>query len=224
MYPELPVLYSFRRCPYAMRARMVISYSCTTVELREVALRDMPATLMACSPKGTVPVLVLPDDRVLEESRDIIDWALTLHDPEQWLPADNRMRAEANSLIDVNDFSFKEQLDRYKYAERYPEHPADYYRTAGEAFLSQLEQQLTRHAFLLCERITVADISIFPFIRQFAHVDKAWFDAAPYPGLQRWLQGHLASSLFTGVMEKYPQWQEGDETRLFPGDGRGHQH
>jgi len=203
---------------------MAISYSRTTVELREVVLRDMPAILMACSPKGTVPVLVLPDDRVLEESRDIIDWALTLHDPEQWLPADKGMLAEANSLIDANDFSFKEQLDRYKYAERHPEHPAKYYRAAGENFLRRLEEQLAQHAFLLCEHITVADVSIFPFIRQFAHVDKAWFDSAPYPGLQRWLKEQLESTLFLGVMEKYPPWQEGDRMRLFPAAGQEYRH
>ncbi|NOR40894.1 MAG: glutathione S-transferase [Gammaproteobacteria bacterium] len=220
MHSSLPVLYSFRRCPYAMRARMAISVSRTTVELREVVLREMPASLMVCSPKGTVPVLMLPDGRVLEASRDIIDWALALHDPEQWLPDDSEKLAVTNSLIDENDFSFKEQLDRYKYAERYPEHPTEYYRAAGENFLGKLEQRLAQHAFLLCEHITVADISIFPFIRQFAHVDKAWFDGAPYPGLQRWLQGHMGSGLFAGVMGKYPQWQEGDEMTLFPDDGQ----
>ena len=220
MHPDFPVLYSFRRCPYAMRARMAISVSRTRVELREVILRDMPASLLACSPKATVPVLVLPDGRVLEESRDIIDWTLALHDPEQWLPDDSDRLAVTNSLIDENDFSFKEQLDRYKYAERYPEHPVEYYRTAGESFLGRLEQRLAQHAFLLCERITIADISIFPFIRQFAHVDKAWFESAPYPGLQRWLRVHMGSERFLGVMGKYPQWQAGDEATLFPDDGQ----
>ncbi len=220
MHPDFPVLYSFRRCPYAMRARMAISVSRTRVELREVILRDMPASLLACSPKATVPVLVLPDGRVLEESRDIIDWALALHDPEQWLPDDSDRFAVTNSLIDENDFSFKEQLDRYKYAERYPEHPAEYYRAEGENFLAKLEQRLARHTFLLCGRITVADISIFPFIRQFAHVDKAWFEGAPYPGLQRWLRSHMKSERFLGVMGKYPPWQTGDEATLFPDDGQ----
>ena len=213
----LPVLYSFRRCPYAMRARMAISYSGIAVELREVILRDMPASLLDCSPKGTVPVLVLPDEKVLEESRDIIDWALAVNDPDRWQPdAGDAICLEIDRLVGENDVFFKQSLDCYKYAERYPEHPADYYRAQGELFLRKLEQQLEQHAWLCGERIGVADISIFPFVRQFAHVDKAWFDGARYPRLQAWLHYFLQSTLFSGVMAKYPQWREGDEVTLFP--------
>ena len=219
MQGALPVLYSFRRCPYAMRVRMAISYSEVTVEFREVILRDMPASLLACSPKGTVPVLVLPDGKVLEESRDIIDWVLAVNDPEMWQPdPGDIVHGEIRRLVDENDAFFKQSLDCYKYAERYPEHPADYYRSQGELFLGKLEKKLEQHACLCGERMSVADISIFPFVRQFAHVDKVWFDGATYPRLQAWLHYFLQSTLFAGVMEKYPQWQNGDAVTLFPAD------
>ena len=213
----LPVLYSFRRCPYAMRARMALACSRITVELREVVLREMPAAMLACSPKATVPVLVLADGRVLEESRDIIGWALSENDPEDWMPAaESEAYSTAMCLIDENDGSFKEQLDRYKYALRYPEHPAGYYRAQGGAFLKRLDDRLGRHPWLLGDRMTVADVAIFPFVRQFAHVDKPWFDRAPWPWLQQWLDRQLQSELFTSVMKKYPQWRECDVPIRFP--------
>jgi glutathione S-transferase len=217
MHGELPVLYSFRRCPYAMRARMALVYSGIRVELREVLLRDMPPAMLACSPKGTVPVLLLPNGRVLEESRDIIAWALASSDPDGWLPAvEGGAQNAASRLIDENDQAFKQQLDHYKYAERYPEHPASVYRAAGEGFLQQLEQRLERQAWLTGERMGVADVAIFPFIRQFAFVDKPWFDSTPYPRLQQWLDFFLESALFLSVMKKYPQWQGGDTITIFP--------
>jgi len=216
---DLPVLYSFRRCPYAMRARMAISYSAIAVELREVELRDMPTSLLACSPKATVPVLVLPGGAVLEESRDIIDWALAINDPDDWLPRPGEMPGEQIwQLVDTSDTSFKQQLDHYKYAERYPEHSADYYRTQGEVFLAQLEQRLQKNDWLCGDRMTVADVSIFPFVRQFANVDKAWFDETAYLRLQAWLDSLLYSALFTRVMDKYPPWHEGDTPVMFPPD------
>lgn len=198
---------------------MAISYSGLTVELREVVLRQLPATLLACSPKGTVPVLVLPDGQVLEESRDIIDRVLADNDPQQWQPGpDDGLSAEIKCLVDENDAFFKEALDHYKYAERFPQRPAAYYRSQGEGFLWQLEQRLEQHAWLCGERMSVADISIFPFVRQFAFVDKDWFESAAYPRLQRWLNNFLQSGLFQGVMQKYPQWREGDTLTLFPGE------
>jgi glutathione S-transferase len=217
VHTGLPVLYSFRRCPYAMRARMAVSYSGIAVELREVVLRDMPASLLACSPKGTVPVLVLPDGAVLEESRDIIDWALASNDPDTWQPdPGDAVCGEVKSLVDACDTSFKQYLDCYKYAERYPEHPAGYCRSQGEVFLGQLEQRLQQHDWLCGESMGVADISIFPFIRQFANVDKAWFDETVYSRLRAWLDNLLRSDLFTGVMDKYPQWQTGHAPMVFP--------
>ncbi len=217
MADGLPVLYSFRRCPYAIRARMTLCYSGVQVELREVLLRDMPRELPACSPKATVPVLVLPDATVLEESRDIMEWALAQHDPDHWQPQPGSPEAAAaRDLIAANDLEFKPQLDRYKYAERYPQHPPAWYRSQGEYFLDDLELRLTRHAWLLGERMSIADVAIFPFIRQFALVDRGWFDAAPRVNLRHWLDGLLQAELFTAVMAKYPQWRRGDPVSLFP--------
>lgn len=220
MQAGLPVLYSFRRCPYAMRARMAIRSCGLTVELREVILQEMPAALLACSPKGTVPVVVLPGGGVIEESRDIMDWALSQSDPEGWLPEAGAVQAEVSALLDENDNVFKADLDHYKYAVRYPEHPAEYYRAQGERFLIKLETRLARHPYLTGEQVGLADVGIFPFARQFAFVDKAWFDAAPYPRLQQWLERLLVAEFFTAVMQKYPQWVEGDDPVIFPPDSQ----
>jgi glutathione S-transferase len=217
MQPAYPVLYSFRRCPYAIRARMTLLCSGIRVELREVVLRDMPVSLLECSPKATVPVLKLPDGCVIDESRDIMEWALAENDPQQWLASnDEGSRDAADRLIDENDDSFKRHLDRYKYADRHPQQPASVYRSEGERFLQRLERRLQQRHWLLGERIGVADVAIFPFVRQFALVDKPWFDDAPYPRLRAWLNDFLESALFLRVMKKYPQWQEGDAITLFP--------
>jgi len=213
---ELPVLYSFRRCPYAIRARMAIGYSGLTVELREVLLREMPMTLLQCSPKGTVPVLVLPDGRVLEESLDIVGWALAQHDPDHWRPVTAVQQADLLALLDENDNRFKQALDRYKYAGRHPEHPAGYYRAECERFLDTLEQRLARHDWLCGDGMGIADIAIFPFVRQFAQVDTVWFMQSPYPRLRDRLDRLIRSALFAGVMRKYPQWHAGDTVTVFP--------
>lgn len=221
MLADLPILYSFRRCPYAMRARMAICYSGIAVELREVVLRDMPASLLDCSPKGTVPVLLLPGGAVLEESRDIIDWALAINDPDGWLPGPGDASADQiRQLVDDCDADFKQQLDYYKYAQRYPQRSADYYRSQGEIFLARLEQCLEKSDWLCGDHMTVADISIFPFVRQFAGVDKAWFDETPYLQLQAWLDSLLCSPLFSRVMDKYSPWREGDTAVVFPHPGQ----
>ncbi len=217
MQADFPVLYSFRRCPYAIRARMALACSGIRVELREVVLREMPAALLACSAKATVPVLLLPDGRVIDESRDIMVWSLAENDPQQWLPGAGEGVLEAlNQLIRANDHSFKQHLDRYKYADRHPQHPAGVYRAEAEGFLQQLECNLRQHGWLLGERMGLADVAIFPFVRQFALVDKAWFDRTPYPRLHAWLNHFLESALFLQVMEKYPQWRDGDTLTLFP--------
>lgn len=217
MTGELPILYSFRRCPFAIRARMTLRYSGVQVELREVVLRDMPPELLACSPKATVPVLVLPDGSVLEESRDIMAWALAQHDPDHWQPQPGSpAAAAAQDLITVNDLEFKPQLDCYKYAERYPQHPQAWYRSQGERFLDDLDQRLTHHAWLLGDHLGIADVAIFPFIRQFALVDRAWFDTGNRLNLRHWLDGLLQAELFTAVMHKYPPWRSGAPVTLFP--------
>jgi len=214
---RLPTLYSFRRCPYAIRARMAIKYSGIRVALREVMLSRKPESMLAISPKGTVPVLVLPDGQVIDESRDIIFWALAMNDPDQWFPSNNEdAKNVVDQLLDENDFSFKTYLDKYKYHERYPEHSMELYRTKGEAFLEQLEGRLLSTQYLLSDRISVADIAIFPFVRQFAHINKNWFYQTSYINLQAWLDRFLQSHLFSEIMHKYPPWEEGMHATEFP--------
>jgi glutathione S-transferase len=195
----LALLYSYRRCPYAMRARMALSYAGIAYQLHDISLKDKPAGLLAVSPKGTVPVLVLPDGRVLEQSLDIMHWALQQHDPSRWLDID---RDNSQALISENDGAFKQALDKYKYASRFPEQSAASYRSQAEVFLCKLEQALQERPFLSGAHLSLTDVAIFPFIRQFAAVDANWFAQAAYPKLQAWLQARLESSLFLGVMAK----------------------
>jgi glutathione S-transferase len=212
----LPILYSFRRCLYAIRTRMVLAYCQQQVELREVVLKNKPDCMLSYSPKGTVPVLVINNSTVLEESLDIIFWALERSDSDLWWLGLNKANKQTiQSLIEKNDGEFKAALDRYKYADRYPEQSATNYRQQAEKFLVILEQRLSEHTFLLGNKITLADVSLFPFIRQFAFVDKNWFDQSDYKNLQAWLEHHLSSDLFSQVMEKYSPWQLGDAPRYF---------
>lgn len=212
----LPVLYSFRRCPFALRARMAVCYSGIRVELREVLLRDLPEELLACSPKGTVPVMVLPDGRVLEESLDIMLWALARHDPDGWWPGDAILQATMLDWIGRNDTLFKPDLDRYKYAVRYPEHPPSHYRAQGEHFLLGLERQLQLTPWLCLAQPGLADHALFPFVRQFAQVDAGWFAAAPYPRVRAWLARLTGSQWFAVAMRKYPRWVPGNASAYFP--------
>lgn len=211
------ILYSFRRCPYAMRARMAIRYSDCRVELREVDLKHKPDALLAISTKATVPVLQCADGKVIDESLDIMHWALAQSDPHNWLHAQLQTdkTAEMAALIETNDTRFKQQLDHYKYADRYPEHSQLEYRQQGETFLQQLEQRLQQHNYLISDQISLADVAVFPFIRQFAHVDIHWFDQAAYPGLRRWLYQWMDSALFQSVMQKNPPWQKHDRPLIF---------
>lgn len=212
-----PILYSFRRCPYAMRARLAIAISAVNVELREVVLRNKPQQLIDISPKATVPVLVTSDNKVIDESLDIMTWALQQHDPKGWYDSlSEDQHQQSQQLISQNDGDFKHWLDRYKYADRYPEYSQDYYRQQGEIFLATLEQKLKQHGNLVDERLTYADMAILPFIRQFAFADKDWFDQSPYPLVQSWLALFIESPLFISIMNKYPAWQAGDITTTFP--------
>ena len=190
------VLYSFRRCPYAMRARMALRYSGVPVSIVEVSLKAKPAEMLALSPKGTVPVLICADGRVIEQSLEIMHWALARHDPDNWLGPDSA------ALIEENDQVFKVNLDRYKYAIRYPEQPMEHYRAQGAAFLQRLEMMLEQTPYLAGDTLSLADIALAPFVRQFAHVDRDWFEQAPYPRLNAWLERFLASELFISVMAK----------------------
>jgi len=212
---NLPILYSFRRCPYAMRARMAISYSQITVELREVILKDKPLQLLEISPKATVPVLQLSNGQVIEESLDIMYWALKINDPQTINLSDSEI-FQQNELILDNDYKFKKYLDHYKYADRFPEHDQLFYRKKGEYFLEKLDDILKHQAFLMGKQLSVIDFSIFPFIRQFVHVDKAWFDQSEFNHLRKWLNYFLTSDIFNSVMHKFNQWNPNNEKLLFP--------
>lgn len=199
-----PVLYSFRRCPYAIRARLALAVSGCEVDLVEVALKAKPPALLQASPKGTVPVLVLADGRVLEQSLDIMDWALRGHDPQQWLCPAQGSPQEMLALTALNDGPFKHHLDRYKYPTRYPGADAAAHRAATADILAGWQQRLSVTAWLMGERVCLADMAIAPFVRQFAATDAAWFDAQPWPALQAWLRRITDSTLFAQVMAKPP--------------------
>jgi len=202
---QRPILYSFRRCPYAMRGRMALKTSGVAYEHREILLRDKPDAMLAASPKGTVPVIVLADGEVIEESLDVMRWALAQNDPESWLAPGDAMF----DLIAENDGPFKHHLDRYKYSNRYEDAVAAEHREAGLDYLKKLNDRLAGQAQLFGDEVSLADIAIFPFVRQFANTDRAWFDTQDLPRLQAWLAAHLASPCFADIMEKHEVWVDG---------------
>jgi len=199
----LPRLYSFRRCPYAIRARMALASARVAVQVCEVALRDKPPDMLAISPKGTVPVLQLADGRVLEESIAIMFWALGQSDPQSWLrdaPADASL---AQEWVNRCDTQFKPLLDRYKYATRHPEQTqAEHRQQALDAFVLALNARLRDHGHLLGEAPCWADAAVFPFVRQFAMVEPSWFAQAALPDLRRWLGAWVDGDLFHRVMAR----------------------
>ena len=210
-----PILYSFRRCPYAIRARMALAYAGITYELREVSLKNKPQAMLDISPKGTTPVMQVFERSgdseysfvVLEESLDIMNWAVQQNDPLNWRTLSDKSLAIAEHLINTNDREFKQALDRYKYPNRFPERSPEFYRQQAEEFLQVLELQLQQYtSFLICDRQTLVDVAIFPFVRQLAYVDIDWFISSPYPHLQQWLKWHETSALFELVMQKSPVW------------------
>ena len=194
-----PILYSFRRCPYAMRARLALAISGVPYELREVHLARKPAAMLAASPKGTVPVLVLSDGTVIDESLAIMHWALARNDPEGWLERDDA------DLVAINDGQFKDDLDRYKYPERYGS-DALAHRERGLEFLIEIDHRLIGAGQLCGSKPGLTDAAIMLFVRQFAAVDSAWFATQPIPHLKAWLAGHLGSALFQAIMVRVPPW------------------
>ena len=204
MSPHLPILYTFRRCPYAMRARMAIKIAGIHVEQIEVSLKNKPKELLKYSPKATVPVLVTTDGEVIEQSRDIMLWALQKADPCDWLLQEDKLKQQQMmQLVDKYDFEFKPILDRYKYFDRHTEFSQQDYRCQAEIFLNALDTRLSKHACLIDERMRFADIAIFPFIRQFAAVDNEWFTQSHYKNLQRWLDTCVSTEVFASIMEKH---------------------
>lgn len=215
---SLPVLYSFRRCPYAMRARMALAVSRHVCELREVVLAHKPAELLQASPKGTVPVLVLADGTVMDQSLDIMLWALQAHDPEHWLPHTEAAWERTRIWIAHNDGPFKQALDRYKYPHRYALPHGLEHRTAGAVFLQSLDAVLSTQMYLAGPQFGLADAALAPFVRQFAHTDALWFAQQAWPALQTWLARFEQSHTYLRTMDKTPAWAAGQSALLFPPD------
>ena len=209
MMGSLPLLYSFQRCPYAIRARLALLSSKTTCIIREVKLSAKPIELLAASPKATVPVLVLADDSVIEQSLDIMRWSLTRHDPAGWL------EDQDDHLIEANDGPFKHHLDRAKYPDRYGS-DADTHRAACLDMLRPLEERLATTPHLCGKAMSLTDAAILPFVRQFASIDRRWFDAQPLPYVRHWLDRLIASHLFETAMIRLSPWRTGDPDIRFP--------
>jgi len=204
------ILYSFRRCPYAMRARMGLKVSELKFEHREILLRDKPAHMLEVSPKGTVPVFITESGQIIDESLELLLFALKQNDPLGWLDCD---RETVDQLIANNDGPFKHHLDRYKYASRYDAEAKRgdvdlSHRHQAETYIAAYESRLAANAFLLGDRQSLADIAIFPFLRQFANTDRNWWENAPYPHVRTWLGKHVNSDLFLSIMHKYPLWSQ----------------
>ena len=242
---NFPILFSFRRCPYAIRARLALSHVKLAYIHREVILKAKPQAMLEVSPKGTVPVLLIPQEgalhqsgfkntdnlqekcgiveslnsiesaskfTVVDESLDIMFWALRLGSEESlWGHLDPELQNQSRELIEQNDSSFKYYLDRYKYSDRYPEFPLEYYREKGCEFINKLETRLLKTHYLFGDNVTLADYAIFPFVRQFAHVDKTWFFNESFIGVKKWLLSLLDSAIFQQVMKKYLAWQPEDK-------------
>ena len=202
-----------------MRARLALLSSGVVCELREVALRSKPAEMLAISPKGTVPVLQLPDDQVLEQSLDIMLWALRRHDPEHWLATSDALHADHLALIAQCDGPFKANLDRYKYPNRYDLPDGLAHRTEGSVYLASLNAALTISKFLAGEAWGLPDAAIAPFVRQWAHTDPAWFAAQAWPALQTWLSSWEISPGFDVLMTKHVAWKP-EDAPVWWGQGR----
>ncbi|MEP2650916.1 MAG: glutathione S-transferase [Paraglaciecola sp.] len=219
----LPVLYSLRNCPYAMRARIAIYKSKQPVELRDLVLKNKPVEMLLASPKGTVPTLVLGADgqtqKVIDESLDVMLWALGESDPDNLLRSEVtggdlplEKSAKLTEILDlIHDFDcqFKSRLEAYKCAKRYHETNLHECRQRCEEFVNALEKRLSNHHYVIDDKESLADIAILPFIRQFAKVERQWYLQSPYPNLKRWLNQYLQSPMFNKVMTKYPLWVKG---------------
>lgn len=209
-----PILYSFRRCPYAIRARYTLCLLNIQVEIREVVLRNKPEALLRLGGRSSVPQLISADGERYPESMDIVRWALAQSQGVLTYSAFEEKQIAA--WLFQTDHRFKFWLDKYKYADRHPDFSEAYYRAQGERFLRRLERTLSQQAYLLGDKMSIADVLVFPFIRQFRGVDSPWFDQSNYTYVKAWLTQILEDEVFAKVMVKLPAWQEGDEVRFFP--------
>lgn len=214
----LPILYSLRNCPYVMRARIAIFKSKQTILLRDLVLSNKPKEMLKASPKGTVPVIVLADGTVIDESLEVMLWALQETDPDDLLHSHitNTLPAMLQ-LINEFDHDFKACFEQYKCAKRYRENDLLEFRETCEVYIKKLEQRLTRHLFLMSDKESLADIALLPFIRQFARIERQWYLQSPYPNVRQWLNSYLQSVMFTKVMAKQPLWLDSREDVLFTG-------
>ena len=215
MIVDLPVLYSFRRCPYAMRARMGLAYSGLSYEHREISLKDRPQSLYDISSKGTVPVLQLENGHVIDESIDIIKWALAQNDPKDWY---QYQKEDQDRLVEMNDNEFKKRLDKYKYHVRFPDNALEDYRNDIAKNLELYDERLLSSRYMVGEKIQLADIALMPFIRQCAHVDLFWFNEN-FENLSKWLTSFKESKLFISIMTKHKIWDQASEGILINWDG-----
>ncbi|MEC7307217.1 glutathione S-transferase [Vibrio gigantis] len=213
---DLPILYSLRRCPYAMRGRMGIALSQQKVLLREIVTKDKPSELLASSPKGTVPVLVLPNGQIIEQSIEVMNWALQQNDPQDLLRSNNPTLSEqVQQLIKTNDDDFIGYLEKYRASVRYRNVDTEQRRRACEGFISELESKLAQHEYLFGDTPSLADFAVMPFVSQFVRVEKKWFVQSEYQNVGRWLRAHLDSKLYTQVMKQYPLWNETKQDCVF---------
>ncbi len=207
-----PILYGFRRCPYVIRTRMTLAYSGISYILREIELKNRPKAMLDITSKGTVPVIQFPDGRVIDNSIGIVYYALGVNDPDGWNDFQPQEQEKARQLIIRYDTEFVPLLNKYKYFERHPEQTQEAYRENIETvFLTDMNTVLGTQGYLMSDRISVADVAIFPLMRQFAHADKEWFFASSYTHIIRWLESFLENPVFIQVMKKHPVWQEGEE-------------
>lgn len=218
MTDALPLLYSFRRCPYAMRARLALTVASHRWVHREVDLQDRPAELYAASAKGTVPVLVLAKGAVIDESLEVMRWALAERDPLRWLPEDAQEELAIDELLAACDGPFKHHLDRYKYGSRHPEEDPAEHREQASAILMEWNARLAKHGHLIRGQACLADMALFPFVRQFAFADRSWFDGQAWPKLIAWLDELTSSELFEVVMTKRVPWKAGDTALILGGE------
>ncbi len=206
------VLYSFRRCPYAMRARMALRVSQIDYEHREIELKAKPSHLLDISPKGTVPVIWIRDgeqEEVIDQSLEIMKWSLKRSDPEMWLSKDPQLNDAMMGLIEQNDQTFKFNLDRYKYPHRFGLDDPLPFRAAGELFLQELNSKLLVNRFLFGSRLSIADAALMPFVRQFSRVEPQWFEGLELAALKSWLEGLEGSDLFVSIMARHELWGKG---------------
>ena len=212
----LPVLYSLRNCPYAMRARLAIYASGQLVQLRDLVLSDKPPEMLIESPKGTVPVLVTVDNEVVDESLAIMLWAFSQSDPADYLNKnDETSLTEMFSIISRFDNEFKRHLEKYRCSKRYHEPSLDEDRQKCEYYLAELELRLRKHQYLMSDTPSLTDLALMPYVRQFARVERQWYLQSPYPKLRQWLNGYLQSRMFSKVMAKHPLWLEAKEEVIF---------